>query len=102
MLAPNTVYSRYSKFSKPKDPIFTLVVIDQQGQIQLFQFRPSPPAPGNRFSDYTVKTKLRLPFDSDWFVYEGGRGLLPNSKCFRYPRRLPMGFKGLKDRRPIS
>jgi len=102
MLALNTVYSRYSKFSKPKDPIFTLVVIDQLGQIQLFQFRPSPPAPGNRFSDYTVKTKLRLPFDSDWFVYEGGRDIYQNSNAFRDAERFAMVFTVLKDGRPFS
>jgi len=102
MLAANTVYSRYSKFSKSKDPIFSVAVIDQSGEIQLFQFRPSPPAPGNRYVDYTVKTKLRLPFDGDWFVYEGGREIYQNSNALRDAERFALVFTVLKDGRPFS
>ena len=48
MLSANTVYSRYSQFSKHKEPIFTVMVLDEQGQIAMFQFRPDPPPTGNR------------------------------------------------------
>jgi peptidase M23-like protein len=102
MVAADTVYSRYSQFSKSKDPIFTLMVIDQQGQIGLFQFRPSPPPPGNRYVDFKDTTTLRLPFEGDWFVYEGGRDIYQNANAYRDAERYSLVFTVLKDGRPFS
>lgn len=102
MLAANTIYSRFSKFSKSKDPIYTVISIDQQGEIQVFQFRPSPPASGNRYVDYKVTTPLGLPFDGDWLVYQGGREIYQNSNAFRDAERYSMVFMVLKDGRPFS
>ncbi len=102
MLSASTVYSRYSQFSKSKDPIFTAIVLDEQGQITLFQFRPDPPPPGNRFVDYKDTTKLRLPFNGDWFVYQGGRFIYQNPNASRDADRYVMTFVVLKDGRPFS
>jgi hypothetical protein len=102
MLAANTIYSRFSQFAKAKDPIFTVIAITQQGQVQLFQFHPSPPATGNRFVDYKDTTKLRLPFEGDWFVYEGGRDIYENSNAYRDAERYALVFTVLKDGRPFS
>jgi len=102
MLSAYTVYSRYSQFSKSKDPIFTAMVLDEQGQIQMFQFRPDPPPTGNRFVDYKDTTKLRLPFNGDWFVYEGGRFIYQNPNAYRDAERYAMTFTVLKDGRPFS
>src|SRR3974390_2222795 len=38
----NTVYARFSQFSKSKDPVFTMIVINQQGEVILFAPRPMP------------------------------------------------------------
>src|SRR5215471_2028529 len=65
LMSRNTVYSRYSQFAKSKDPVFTVIAIDEQGQISTLQFHPLPPAPGNRYVDYKVQTKLKLPFNGD-------------------------------------
>ena len=102
MLSANTVYSRYSQFSKHKDPIFTVIVLDEHGQISMFQFRPDPPATGNRFVDYTDKTKLRLPFNGDWFVYQGGRFVYQNPNANRDTERYATVFTVLKDGRSYS
>ncbi|HVP56399.1 MAG TPA: M23 family metallopeptidase [Candidatus Eisenbacteria bacterium] len=102
MIAANTIYSRFSKFSKAKDPIYTVIAINQQGEILLFQFRPSPPAPGNRYVDYKATTKLRLPFDGDWFVYEGGREIYQNSNAYRDAERYSVVFTVVKDGRTFS
>jgi len=102
MLSPNTVYSRYSQFSKSKDPIFTVMVLNEQGQIELFQFRPDPPPTGNRFVDYKDTTKLRLPFGGEWFVYQGGRLVYQNPNAYRDAERYAMTFTVLKDGRPFS
>jgi hypothetical protein len=102
MLVANTVYSRFSQFSKIKDPVFTAIVIDEGGLIELFQFRPSPPPPGNRYSDYKDTTMLHLPFDGDWFVYEGGRDIYQNAGAYRDAERYTLVFTVLKDGRTFS
>ena len=102
MLSRNTVYSRYSQFSKSKDPIFTVMVLNEQGQIELFQFRPDPPATGNRFVDYKDTTKLSLPFNGEWFVYQGGRLVYQNPNAYRDAERYAMTFTVLNDGRPFS
>jgi len=102
MLSTNTVYSRYSQFSKSKDPIFTVMVLDEQGQVEIFQFRPDPPPTGNRFVDYKNTAKIRLPFSGDWFVYQGGRLIYQNPNAYRDAERYAMTFTVLKDGRPFS
>ena len=102
LLSANAVYSRYSQFSKSKDPIFTLMILDEQGQLLLFQPSPDPPQTGNRFVDYTDKTKLKLPFSGDWFVYQGGRFVYQNPNAYRDAERFAMAYTVLKDGRPYS
>ena len=102
MLVANTVYSRYSQFSKIKDPIFTAIIINQAGEVELFQFRPSPPPSGSRYSDYKDTAKLRLPFEGDWFVFEGGRDIYQNAGAYRDVERYAVVFTVLKDGRTFS
>jgi murein DD-endopeptidase MepM/ murein hydrolase activator NlpD len=102
LMSLNTAYSRYSQFSKSKDPIFSVIVLNEQGQIEAIQFQPAPPAPGNRFSDYKDTTKLRLPFNDEWFVYQGGRFIYQTPNAYRDSERYAMVFTVLKDGRPFS
>jgi hypothetical protein len=97
-----TVYARFSKFTKTKDPVFTVIAIDEQGQVVMIQPRPAPPAPGNRFVDYKTATPLHLPFTGDWFVYQGGRDIYQNSNAYRDAERYSVVFTVLKDGRPFS
>jgi Peptidase family M23 len=102
LMSKNTVYARFSQFSKSKDPLFTIVMVDEQGQTSTIQPRVAPPAPGNKFDDYKVKTKLLLPFSGDWFVYQGGRGIYQNANAYRDAERYSMAFTVLKDGQPYS
>ena len=102
LLSKNTVYSRFSQFAKSKELVFTAILLDEQGQVALIQPRPIPPAPGNRFSDYKINTKLVLPFAGDWFVYQGGRDIYQNSDAFRDAERYSMVFTVLKDGQAFS
>jgi murein DD-endopeptidase MepM/ murein hydrolase activator NlpD len=102
LLSANTVYSRYSQFSKSKNPIYTVIAEDEQGQIGLIQFRPDPPPTGNRFVDYKDTTKLKLPFSGEWFVFQGGRFVYQNPNAYRDAERYAMSFTVLKDGRPFS
>lgn len=102
LLSRNTVYSRFSRFTKSKDPIFTVIVVNPQGQIAMIQPRPVPPAPGNRYGDYKAQTKLKLPFTGQWFVYQGGRDIYENVNAYRDAERYAMDFIVLKDGQPFS
>ncbi len=102
LLSAATVYSRSSQFSKSKDPILTVLSILPDGQIGQFQFQPVPFPEGSRFSDYQDKTKLRLPFDGDWLVYEGGRDIYQNNRAYRTVDRYSLVFTLLKDGKPFS
>jgi len=101
LLAPTTVYSRFSQFAKSKDPIYTILAIDRQGQVALLRFQPAP-QPSGRFVDYKDTTKLRLPFDGDWFVYAGGRDIYQNSNAYSEAERYSLVFTFLKEGRPYS
>jgi hypothetical protein len=97
-----TVYARFSQFTKSINPVFTVLVIDPQGQIVVFQPRPVPTQPGNRFSDYKVQTRLKLPFTGDWFVYQGGTAIYQNVDAYRDAERYTMSFLMLKDGQSFS
>ncbi len=102
LLSRNTVYSRFSSYTKSKEPLFTAIVVNQQGQIAMIQPRPVPPAPSNRYVDYKVQTKLKLPFNGEWFVYQGGRDIYQNANAFHDAERYSMDFTVLKDGQPFS
>ncbi len=102
LLSRQTVYSRFSQFSKSKDPVLTVITVDPQGQVAMLQFRPAPPPPGNRFVDYKVKTKLKLPFAGDWFVYQGGALVYQNGDAYRDAERYSLIFTVLKNGQPFS
>lgn len=102
LLTAGTVYSRFSQFSKAKDPILTMATVDEHGQVSLLQFRPAPPPSENRFADYKSATQLRLPFDGSWFVHQGGRDIYQNGNAYGDTERYSMVFTVLKDGRPFS
>lgn len=102
LMSKNTVYCRFSQFAKRTDPIFTVISIDDQGQIETLQLRPVPPAPGSKYVDYKVQTKLKLPFNGEWFVMQGGREIYQNIDAFRDADRYSMVFLVLKDGQTFS
>lgn len=93
----NTIYARFSQFSKGKDPVFTMIILNQQGEIIMFTPRPMPAPPGNRFSDYKVQTKLKLPFNGEWFVFQGGTAIYQNVDAYRDAERYTMAFSVVKN-----
>lgn len=66
------------------------------------RFQPAPQPSGNRFVDYNHTTKLRVPFDGDWFVYDGGRDIYQNSNAYREAERHSLVFTPLRDGQPYS
>lgn len=102
LAAKNTVYARFSQFTKSKDPVFTIIMLDEQGQAVLFVPRAVPTPPGNRFSDYKAETKLKLPFNGEWFVSQGGTEVYQNADAYRDAERYTMDFTVLKNGLPFS
>lgn len=78
---------RYEKSAEPFDLKWT---IDGRGKITDFSIRPSLPA--TEFN-YRTKTRLRLPFDGDWYVGSGGRTPEQNSNnYYDYMARFDSDF----------
>ena len=102
LLYKRTVYTRFSEFTKAKDPLYTVIMVNEQGQVAFMQFRPSPPPPAGHFDDYKATTKLRLPFTGEWFVYDGGRSVYQNSDAYRDTDRFSISFTVLKDSQAFS
>jgi hypothetical protein len=102
LLTKSTVYARYSQFAKSKDPVFTVLTVDEHGQVSTLQFRPAPPPTGSRYVDYKDKTKLNLPFTGEWFVYQGGRDIYQNNNAYRDADRYSTVFTVLKDGQTFS
>ena len=64
------VYVRQVRYEKSAEPFELKWTIDGRGRISDFSIRPSRPA--TQFK-YRTKTRLRLPFDGEWYVGSGGR-----------------------------
>lgn len=101
-LAPDTVYARLSEFSGVKIPVITAITINQRGQVDAFSIGPEPPIAEGRFAGYTDATKLRLPFNDEWLVYQGGRRPFDNLYSGSDDLRFAMDFVYTKNGRMFS
>jgi peptidase M23-like protein len=63
-------YVRSVRYEKSAEPFEVRWTFDAGGRVTDFSIRPALPA--IQF-EYETKTKLRLPFDGEWFVGSGGR-----------------------------
>jgi len=97
LMGRHTIYSRSSRFSNSKDPVYFLLALDDEGQISTLHFQPTPPPPANRFSDYKVKTSLKLPFAGEWLVYQGGNEAYQSLYAYRDAERYSMIFTVIND-----
>jgi murein DD-endopeptidase MepM/ murein hydrolase activator NlpD len=97
IMAPDTVYSRRSEFSNVRIPVITNVTINQRGEVDLFTVGPESPVSEGRYAGYTDTTKLRLPFNGEWLVYQGGRTFFDNSYAPSDDLRFAMDFVYTKD-----
>ncbi len=101
--APDTIYSRVSYFQRfPNVPILTSITINQKGLVDQMTINPVPPVAEGRFAGYTTKTKLHLPFNGDWLVYQGGRTAYQNNYSQSDDLRYAVDFVYLKNNRLFS
>jgi hypothetical protein len=100
--APDTVYSRLSKFQNVPVPVMTIITINQRGQIDAMSIQPIPTVAEGRYAGYTSQNNLRLPFNNEWLVYQGGRNLFDNGYAKNDDTRFALDFVYLNDGRLFS
>ena len=102
MLAPQTEYGRLSQYSKANIKVITRIVLDEHGVVQAFMVGPEPSLPEGRYAGYQDTAKLRLPFNGDWFVLQGGHSVFDNAYMQSEEGRFSIDFAKLKNGRPLS
>jgi murein DD-endopeptidase MepM/ murein hydrolase activator NlpD len=103
LFAPDTVYSRLSTFSNVRVPLAFTITINQLGQIDDFDFKliPENIAEG-KYAGYDDVAKLKLPFNGEWLVYQGGRNVFDNPYAINEDQRFGLDFAYLKNGRLFS
>jgi murein DD-endopeptidase MepM/ murein hydrolase activator NlpD len=97
---PWTLYSRLSDFSKTTNvEVASIVAINERGQVEIFQVSPQQGLYQGRFGGYKDSTKLKLPFNGEWFVYQGGRSAFQNANFNNDDQRFALDFALLKNGR---
>lgn len=72
------VFVRVARWSGAAGPLETTIAFDPAGRIAGFHIRPQPVAAPSPHLAYQTRAELHLPFDGEWFVYWGGRGIEDN------------------------
>jgi hypothetical protein len=94
---PVTIYSRTTGYSKAKVPVMVILAVNGNGELTDMQITPVPLLRPDEFSDYQDSTKLRLPFDGQWVVLQGGRAVYDNANAASEDNRYTVAFMALKD-----
>jgi hypothetical protein len=102
IFAPDTVYSRLSNFARIPVPVMTMITVNQRGQIDAMTINPVPTIAEGRFAGYTDNNKLKLPFNDEWLVYQGGRSVFDNGYAMSDDQRYSLDFVYLKGGRLFS
>lgn len=94
------VYQRISRFSKVDAEVVTAWTFDGDGRIAGFVVRPRQgerKAVDSPHTDYQLQSRLRLPFEGDWFVFWGGRTIEQNYHAIDRGQRFALDFLVLED-----
>jgi hypothetical protein len=103
LLAPDTVYSRLSEFAKVHRFIEFTITVNQRGQIDAFDIKVIPERVSEgAYAGYQVTAKLKLPFNGEWLVYQGGRTPFENPYSYDDVHRYALDFAYLKNGRLFS
>jgi hypothetical protein len=97
LFAPDTVYSRLSMFANVRVPIMSVITFNQRGQIDAFDIKPMRTVAEGRYAGYQDTTKLKLPFQGEWLVYNGGRNIFNNPYAMVDDMRFALDFAYVKD-----
>ncbi len=102
MMKRVTIYSRLSQFANVKVPVETVVMINENGATEIFTVRPLNSPPEGHNAGYKDTAKLKLPFNGQWFVYQGGHGVFDNAYQVTDDRQFAVDFVLLKNGSPFE
>jgi len=102
MLMPGTVYNRLSQYSKIPTPVVTTIAIDERGQVLNLVVGPEQGPPEGRYAGYKDTAKLRLPFNGEWFVAQGGHTVFENNYMQSDEQKFALDFVLLKSGRAYT
>ncbi len=95
-------FIRYNRFDKSHQPVRTLFTFDARGRIIQYSVQTLPKEATSRFLNYTIKTKLSLPFEGQWFVAWGGRAINQNQHVVSSEQQFAYDFVIRKDCRTFA
>jgi hypothetical protein len=72
------VYRRVARFEKFDGPVEVVFAFDGHGKVATFYIRPVAKEAESAHLEYETKARLRLPFETEWFVVWGGRTIAQN------------------------
>jgi len=91
-------YFRIARFTGKQGSSVTLNwTVDREGQCWGGFLMPTPRIPPSKYDGYRSKTRLRLPFDGEWMVLQGGRKPHENDHLFHEPLRYACDFVVVRD-----
>ncbi|MGA2905938.1 MAG: peptidoglycan DD-metalloendopeptidase family protein [Candidatus Korobacteraceae bacterium] len=102
LFAPDTIYTRLSTFPGARVPAMFAITINQLGQIDDFAINPMRTIPEGRYAGYEDTAKLKLPFEGEWLVYQGGRNIFENAYSAADDQRYAIDFVLLKNGKLFS
>lgn len=85
-------YKRQSTFERGPASIFIRWTWDPKGTIVGALVRPEQRAAPTQFLDYQTKTRLRLPFQGEWYTFWGGRTAEENYHVIARDQRFACDF----------
>lgn len=94
------VYVRGARFSQAPVVFDVVFAMDSAGTIQGFSVRPrqqAQQAAPSQFLEYQTRTALRLPFESDMYVFWGGRTVEQNYHAAHRDQRFAYDLVVVRD-----
>ena len=102
MLSYGTTYSRLSDYTKIGAKVGTTIMMNDKGVVEAFIVAPDQAVPEGRYAGYQDTAQLRLPFDGEWFVIQGGHTPFENSYMRYEEGRFSIDFVLLKNGVPFA
>ena len=85
-------YVRFSNFNKSRQPVKTVFSFDSNNNVYQFSVQSLPREADSKYLNYKTKTKLRLPFEGEWYLADGGRNIAFNQHSVSPDQRFACDF----------
>lgn len=92
-------YLRTVSFEQFEGPLHVRLVLREDDRIAGFSISPQQEPAPSEYAGYDTRTALRLPFDGEWLVFWGGRGVEQNYHAAAPDQRFAYDFVVVRDGR---